>query len=51
MKRDSEGEYEYELTKVIEDGAGEMPPGMTTVIHDALKGTLFMSGQSPSGRI
>jgi hypothetical protein len=37
--------YEYELFKVIEDGAGEMLPGMTTAIHDARTGTLFMSGE------
>jgi len=45
LNRDRVDTYEYEVTKIIEDGAGEMLPGMTTVIHDALRGTLFMSGE------
>ncbi|KIV94772.1 hypothetical protein PV10_02504 [Exophiala mesophila] len=44
LHRESQDEYEYELEKIIEDRDGEMLPGMTTVIHDAVSGRLFMSG-------
>ncbi|KIW46730.1 uncharacterized protein PV06_02376 [Exophiala oligosperma] len=44
LNRHLPDEYEYQLDKIIEDGAGEKLPGMTTVIHDAKTGTLFMSG-------
>lgn len=44
LHRDVPDKYRYELSKIIEDGAGEMLPGLTTVIHDARTGTLFMSG-------
>ena len=38
--------YDFELTKIIEDRDGEvLPTMMTTVIHDALTGRLFMSGR------
>ena len=37
--------YEYELSKIIEDREGEVLPGMTTVVHDAVTGRLFMSGK------
>ncbi|KIX03403.1 uncharacterized protein Z518_06955 [Rhinocladiella mackenziei CBS 650.93] len=42
--REIADKYQYELFKVIEDGAGEVLPGVTTAIHDASTGTLFMSG-------
>ncbi|EXJ87889.1 hypothetical protein A1O1_04816 [Capronia coronata CBS 617.96] len=45
LNRDVKEKYQYELTKVIEDATGEVLPSMTTVIHDALTGRLFMSGE------
>ncbi|EXJ82800.1 hypothetical protein A1O3_06615 [Capronia epimyces CBS 606.96] len=45
LNRDVTDKYDYELVKVIEDGAGEVLPSMTTVIHDALTGRLFMSSE------
>ena len=48
LNRDVPEKYKYKLSKIIEDGKGEALPGMTTVIHDALTGTLFMSGESLS---
>lgn len=45
LNRDVSDTYEYQLDKIIEDSAGEKLPGMTTVIHDAKTGTLFMSGK------
>jgi len=39
-------EYEYQIVKVVEDAKGEVLPGTTTVIHDAKKGRLFLSGKS-----
>ncbi|KIW18514.1 hypothetical protein PV08_02802 [Exophiala spinifera] len=45
LNRDVPGTYEYQLDKIIEDAAGEKLPVMTTVIHDAKTGTLFMSGK------
>lgn len=47
LNREVRDKYEYELSKVIEDGVGEMLPGMTTVINDARSETLFMSGEFP----
>lgn len=47
LHREGQDEYEYELEKIIEDRDGEMLPGMTTVIHDALSGRMFMSGRLP----
>ncbi|OAP56413.1 hypothetical protein AYL99_09592 [Fonsecaea erecta] len=44
LNRENPDSYEYELTKIIEDAEGEVLPVMTTVIHDARTGTLFMSG-------
>lgn len=35
----------YEVVKVLEDKDGEMLPGTTTVVHDAVKKRLFMSGK------
>lgn len=34
----------YEVTKVVEDGLGEVLPGATTVLHDATTGRIFLSG-------
>lgn len=48
VNREVKDKYEYELIKVIEDAAGEKLPGMTTVIHDASTGRLFMSGKITS---
>jgi arylesterase / paraoxonase len=45
LDRDRPDRYRYELTKIIEDAHGEQLPGMTTVVHDAETGTLFMSGE------
>ena len=36
--------YVYEVEKVIEDGAGELLPASTTVVHDKKTGRLFLSG-------
>ena len=36
--------YVYEVEKVIEDGAGEVLPASTTVVHDKKTGRLFLSG-------
>ena len=47
LKGDVTDQYRYELTKIIEDAEGEQLPMMTTVIHNAKTGTLFMSGKSP----
>ncbi|EHY53738.1 hypothetical protein ABEF92_006292 [Exophiala dermatitidis] len=44
LNRNVPDKYEYELFKVIEDADGEVLPIMTTVIHDASTGRLFMSG-------
>lgn len=46
LNKDVPKKYQYELTKVIEDAEGECLPGLTTVIHDAKTGKLFMSGKS-----
>jgi arylesterase/paraoxonase len=45
LNREVTGKYSYSLLKVIEDRDGEVLPGTTTVIHDALTGRLFMSGR------
>ncbi|ETS73043.1 hypothetical protein PFICI_15218 [Pestalotiopsis fici W106-1] len=34
----------YKVTKVVEDGLGEVLPGSTTVVHDATTGRIFFSG-------
>lgn len=47
VSKRTENEYDYELLKVIEDAAGEVLPSATTVIHDALTGRLFLSGELP----
>ncbi|KAK1962016.1 calcium-dependent phosphotriesterase [Colletotrichum sublineola] len=39
-----EGEGVYVWEKVIEDGASEVLPGSTVVVHDAKTGRLFFSG-------
>ncbi|OQU99407.1 SMP-30/Gluconolaconase/LRE-like domain-containing protein [Cladophialophora immunda] len=44
LNREVGDQYQYELTKIIEDAEGEVLPGMTTAIHDAQTGRLFMSG-------
>lgn len=36
---------EYEVQKVIEDRAGAMLSGVTTVVHDVQTGKLFMGGR------
>lgn len=36
---------QYEVSKAIEDGLGEVLPGATTVVHDAKNGRLFLSGK------
>ncbi|KAK6213937.1 hypothetical protein QIS74_09939 [Colletotrichum tabaci] len=42
IHKDGEGVYVWE--KVIEDGAGEVLPGSTVVVHDAKTGRLFFGG-------
>lgn len=37
---------DYEVSKVLEDGLGEILPGATTVLHDAETGRLFFTGRS-----
>ncbi|KAH8651090.1 hypothetical protein BX600DRAFT_99396 [Xylariales sp. PMI_506] len=44
ISRNSKGAYE--LSKVIEDGLGEILPPTTTVLHDAKTGRLFLTGVS-----
>lgn len=45
LNREISDKYEYSLSKVIEDRDGEVLPGTTTAIHDALTGRLFLSGR------
>lgn len=45
LNREVADKYEYSLSKVIEDRDGEVLPGTTTAIHDALTGRLFLSGK------
>ncbi|KAK2042979.1 calcium-dependent phosphotriesterase [Colletotrichum somersetense] len=42
ISKESEGVYVWE--KVIEDGASEVLPGSTAVVHDAKTGRLFFAG-------
>ncbi|KXH66234.1 hypothetical protein CSAL01_11699 [Colletotrichum salicis] len=42
IRKEGEGVYVWE--KIIEDGAGEVLPGSTTVVHDAKTGRLFFGG-------
>jgi arylesterase/paraoxonase len=35
----------YEVIKILEDGKGEILPAATTVVHDAVTGRLFLSGE------
>lgn len=45
LNREIPDKYDYLLSKVIEDRDGEVLPGTTTAIHDALTGRLFLSGR------
>ncbi|GKT89663.1 serum paraoxonase arylesterase [Colletotrichum tofieldiae] len=44
IRKEGEGEGVYVWEKVIEDGAGEVLPGSTVVVHDAKTGRLFFGG-------
>ncbi|KAH8888421.1 calcium-dependent phosphotriesterase [Thozetella sp. PMI_491] len=44
IRRDPSVDSGYKWEKVLEDRDGEVLPGTTTVLHDALTGRLFFSG-------
>lgn len=49
IKKQEDGNYMVE--KIIEDGAGDVLSGVTTVVHDAKTGRLFFSSKYPDCNI
>ena len=49
IRRAKGSDTAYEWEKVLEDRDGEVLPAMTTVVHDAATGRLFLSGKSLLG--
>ncbi|KAF7525450.1 hypothetical protein G7054_g11091 [Neopestalotiopsis clavispora] len=44
LKITQDADGRYKVTKIVEDGLGEVLPGSTTVVHDVATGRIFLSG-------